>query len=105
MYKVSFTNKDNSFHQELKRSVDLYFSSKHINKTGNWKLFIKTATLVPAAVAVYILLLLIHFPAFVGVVLCTLLGFILASIGFNIMHDANHGAYSKRPWVNTLMGL
>ncbi len=105
MYKVSFSNKDHSFHQELKRSVDQYFSTNHINKTGNWKLYIKTATLVPAALAIYLLLLLVHFPLMVGILLCTLLGFIFASIGFNIMHDACHGAYSKRPWVNTLMGL
>jgi linoleoyl-CoA desaturase len=33
------------------------------------------------------------------------LGFILASIGFNIMHDACHGSYSEKGWVNDLMGL
>ena len=26
-------------------------------------------------------------------------------MGFNVMHDANHGAYSKHPLVNKLMGL
>ena len=35
----------------------------------------------------------------------TLLGFILASIGFNIMHDACHGSYSDKTWVNDLLGL
>jgi linoleoyl-CoA desaturase len=28
----------------------------------------------------------------------------LAGIGLSVMHDANHGAYSKRGWINTLMG-
>jgi linoleoyl-CoA desaturase len=41
----------------------------------------------------------------VGIALCALLGFILASIGFNIMHDACHGSYSSRKWVNDIMGL
>ena len=30
---------------------------------------------------------------------------ILISQGLNIQHDANHGAISKNPWVNRLLGL
>ena len=33
------------------------------------------------------------------------MGFGLAGIGMSIMHDANHGAYSSKPWVNNLLGL
>ncbi len=28
----------------------------------------------------------------------------LAGIGLSVMHDANHGAYSKRTWVNDMLG-
>ena len=28
-----------------------------------------------------------------------------AFIGLNVQHDANHGAASKRPWINNLLGL
>lgn len=28
-----------------------------------------------------------------------------AFIGLNVQHDANHGAASRRPWVNNLYGL
>ena len=28
----------------------------------------------------------------------------LSGIGLSVMHDANHGAYSKRKWVNSLLG-
>ena len=38
----------------------------------------------------------------VGLVL--FMGFGLAGIGLSVMHDANHGAYSKKPWINTLIG-
>lgn len=34
----------------------------------------------------------------------TLLGFIMALIGLNIQHDANHGAVSSKPWINTFWG-
>lgn len=33
-----------------------------------------------------------------------LMGFGLAGIGLSVMHDANHGAYSKKTWVNELIG-
>ncbi len=36
--------------------------------------------------------------------LCIVMGFGTAGIGLSIMHDANHGAYSNKAWVNTLLG-
>src|SRR5271169_7214704 len=105
MYKVSFNNKDNSFHQDLKSSVDQYFSTSQVKKTGNWKLYIKALTLVPAAVVLYLILLFVHFTLFPGILVSSLFGFVLASIGFNIMHDACHGSYSRKPWINNIMGL
>ena len=33
------------------------------------------------------------------------LGLIMALIGLNVQHDANHGAISRRPWVNRLFGM
>jgi len=36
---------------------------------------------------------------------CTLIGFLYALIGLNIQHDANHGAISKNPNINRILGL
>lgn len=33
------------------------------------------------------------------------LGIFQALIGLNVQHDANHGACSKMPWVNDLLGF
>lgn len=105
MPKVTFNNKDKSFFNTLKSSVDQYFASQQIKKTGNWALYSKTAVLAPAAVLIYALLLFLPMPAVLAIVLCCMLGFVLASIGFNVMHDACHGSYSSKGWVNTLMAL
>ncbi len=105
MYKVSFNNRNNFFHQELKLSIDQYFSSGKIRKTGNWKLYAKALILIPSAVLLYVLMLTVHLPLVAGMLTAGLFGFVLASIGFNIMHDACHGSYSTKPWVNNLMGL
>jgi linoleoyl-CoA desaturase len=37
--------------------------------------------------------------------LCALLGYTMACIGFSVMHDANHGSYSTKPWLNDLLGM
>jgi linoleoyl-CoA desaturase len=105
MYKVTFNNRDNSFYQDLKSSVEKYFSSGQVRKTGNWRLYIKALVLIPSAVTLYLLLLSIKFSLVPGILLSGLFGFVLASIGFNIMHDACHGSYSTKTWLNNLMGL
>ena len=37
--------------------------------------------------------------------LAVIYGIAQAFIGLNVQHDANHGAASKKPWVNHLFGL
>lgn len=105
MAKVTFNNKDNVFFQSLKTQVDQYFATTHKKKTGNWRLYSKTGILVTGALVVYASILLFKLPLLVFIVLSGLLGFLLAGIGFNVMHDACHGSYSRRAWVNDLMGL
>lgn len=104
MAKVSFNNKSSLFFNDLKQAVDHYFSKNQIKKTGNVKLYMKTIVLVPAALMIYISLLTVSLPVWVALLLCGFLGVILASIGFNVMHDANHGSYSSKKWVNELFG-
>jgi linoleoyl-CoA desaturase len=105
MAKVTFSNKNNEFYQSLKASVDAYFEGKKIKKTGDWRLYIKTITLVGGAIAMYASLMLLPVSVAVGLLLCALLGFTFASIGFSVMHDANHGSYSTKTKLNDFIGL
>jgi linoleoyl-CoA desaturase len=116
MTKITFSNKNNSFYNSVLAAVDQYFTTHDLKKTGNWKLYAKTIILVPGALLLYIGLMLFfrrsapaaHFlslPVFGGILCCAILGLVLASTGFNVMHDACHGSYSTRGWVNNLMGL
>jgi len=104
MAKVTFNNNNNLFFQSLKDSVENYFKKENLKKTGNWRLYSKAAILIPSALLIYILLLSLKMPVVVGILLCAILGLIISSIGFNIMHDACHGSYSSKKWVNTLLG-
>lgn len=105
MPKVTFNNRNSVFYHELKKEVDRYFAGKKIKKTGNWKLYLKSGLLLLSAILLYVFLLVFPWPVTGIVLLGALLGFIHACIGFNVMHDANHGSFSSRRWVNNLMGL
>lgn len=109
MAKITFSNRNNEFYQSLKAAVDNYFETKKIKKTGDWRLFSKTIILIGSAIAIYCILMIpglsAPLPGWAALVLCGALGFIFASIGFSVMHDANHGSYSTKPWVNDLLGL
>src|SRR5688500_178432 len=105
MSKVTFNNKKSAFYSTLKANVDQYFKENNIKKTGNWTLYSKALILIPSAIAIYVVLLTADYSAFLGISLAALLGFIIASIGFNVMHDACHGSYSSKKWVNDTLGL
>ena len=105
MPKVTFNSRNSSFYAELKSSVEQYFAEKGINKTGNWDLYTKAIILFTLAIGIYVALLTLNMPPIAGILLSTLLGFVLASIGFNVMHDACHGSYSSKKWLNNTLGL
>lgn len=105
MAKVTFNNSNNLFFLSLKKETEAYFRTTGLKKTGNWKLYSKTLILIPVAIALYVSLLAITMPVGLALALCVLLGLTISSIGFNVMHDACHGSYSSRRWVNELLGL
>ena len=105
MSKISFNNANNEFYQSLKAAVEEYFTQKKIKKTGDWRLFSKTIILVGSAITFYSLLIFAHPAPWVALLFCIGLGFTFASIGFSIMHDANHGSYSDNTKLNDFLGL
>jgi len=105
MGKVTFNTTDTSFLQSLRKATDQYFREHKLRKTGNWRLYHKALVLIPLALGIYVFLLGASYPAWIGLLLCAVLGLTISSIGFNIMHDACHGSYSSRKWVNNLLSL
>lgn len=103
MAKVSFNNGTKVFYPALKKSVDDYFAAKGLKKTGNWALYHKAAVLIPLSIGVYCFLLFGGYNVYLGLGLCVVLGLALVSIAFNVMHDACHGSFSSRKWVNEVM--
>ncbi len=90
---------------ELKRRVDEYFAVNKLKKTGDWRLYSKTIILLLSLSATYYFLVFLSFPAWIRILGCALVGVLSAGIGFCIMHDANHGGYSKSKTWNHFLGL
>jgi linoleoyl-CoA desaturase len=105
MPRITFNNKGHIFYNALTAEVENYFRTKHLKKTGNWKLYLKTSVLVPAAILIYIFILVFPWSILGIILMAALFGSVLASIGFNVMHDACHGSYSSHKWVNKFFGL
>jgi len=96
---------DADFYKTLRARVNVYFETNNISRTANASMVIKTITLI----ALY---LVPYFFIITGMVSATLpflalwlvMGLGAAGIGFSVMHDANHGAYSTNKYVNMALG-
>lgn len=89
-----------SLHTELRNRIQTYFDTKGILSTGNKKLYTKAIILGIAVLVVYTTLIFLPMPWYVALPMCALLGIIIASIGFNIMHDGGHGSFSQNKSMN-----
>jgi linoleoyl-CoA desaturase len=98
-------DKESSFYSQLKTRVDQYFAEKRNKRSGNWRLYLKGAFFISSSLAIYIVLLAVPLPPVIGVLLCIMLGIVLAGLGFNIMHDAVHNCYTSKRWINRLLSL
>lgn len=105
MVQPTFARTAPVFFHRLREVTEAYFKENGIQKTGDLRLYAKTIILLSALVALYVLLVFFTpASAWLSLGLCALMGVVVASIGFNVMHDGAHGSYSSRKWVNELMG-
>jgi linoleoyl-CoA desaturase len=104
-YKVTFNNRNKVFFNALREEVDAYFERSGLKKTGNWRLYGKTMILIPTAIITYLILMMADMHWALSSLLWFVFGLNMAAIGFNVMHDACHGSFSTRNWVNELFGL
>ncbi len=106
MDTIKFTNKnisDKDFALALRKNVNDYFKSNHISTNANLAMVIKTILLITVYIAPFIFILLTPVSLLTAFILVVVMGIGIAGVGMGIMHDACHGSYSKRAWVNKLL--
>lgn len=102
---LKFSNKNPDFQTTLNKRVNEYFKSNGISRHANSEMVVKT-----------IFMFCLYFIPYGFIVsglsvnpwmllgLWVIMGLGKAGIGLSIMHDANHGSYSSRPWINDMIG-
>jgi linoleoyl-CoA desaturase len=98
-------SKQYGFRKTLNEQVNAHLKTLALPARDVPAMYVKTAIVFAWWMVAYLLILLGGFPPLVNLALCLMWGVAIASIGFNVMHDANHGGYSARPWVNKLFSL
>lgn len=79
---------------ELNAQVDEYFARTGLSRDGGPWMWLKSATIILWAVASWALLLFWASTWWAAIPLSISLGLALAGMGFSVMHDGGHGAYS-----------
>jgi linoleoyl-CoA desaturase len=102
---LRFAKDRQDFFVTLNKRVNEYFKTRELSRHANAEMIVKTIFMFTLYLTPFVLML-------TGVVtgtwpmlaMCILMGIGVAGIGLSIMHDANHGAYSQKPWINNLIG-
>ncbi len=66
---------------------------------------VKTIVILTLYLVPYVLIISGSFEPRIMLGLCVIMGIGMAGIGFSIAHDALHGAYSSKNWINKTLGL
>jgi linoleoyl-CoA desaturase len=102
---LQFAKERPEFFSTLSKRVNNYFKTKNIDRTANTEMVLKTIFMFSLYFAPYFLIIGgVTTNLWILFGLCILMGFGKAGIGLSIMHDANHGAYSNKAWINSFLG-
>jgi linoleoyl-CoA desaturase len=99
------TKKDPEFFKILRERVNLHFKEKDISKTANFEMKFKTVFMLVLYIAPLVLMLTgVVTNTWMILLMWVVMGFGMSGIGLSIMHDANHGSYSKNKKTNDRLG-
>jgi linoleoyl-CoA desaturase len=98
---IAQNQKEKDFAETLKKRVNDYFKEKNISQKGTIGMFLKALILISIYLSTFVLLVFFPMNPILGLFLAVIMGIGEAGIGMSVMHDAAHGAFSKRKWVNT----
>ena len=95
---------DHDFYTVLKKRVNAYFKENNVSRYANANMVFKTIFMLSLYLVPFVLILTVFESKLLIMLMWLLMGFGMAGVGLSIMHDANHGAYSKNSVVNKILG-
>lgn len=94
-----------AFFKELRIRVNKHFKENNLSKYANINMKLKTVfMLLLYFVPLFLIITGIISSLWPVMLMWVLIGFGMSGIGLSIMHDANHGSYSKNRHVNKALG-
>ncbi len=101
MKNLKFVNKDKGqFTTALRKNVNDYFKEKGISTKGNFKMVFKSIAMISLYLSPFVLMLTLPISGWLIFPLSIIMGIGMAGIGMSVMHDAAHGSFSKKEWIN-----
>lgn len=102
---LRFARKDDAgFFQVLRQRVDQSLKEHQVSKSGGATIIFKSIVMLSLYLAPFVVLVTVSMSGLMQLFMCFLIGVGLAGVGMSVMHDANHGAFSKYGWVNRFFG-
>lgn len=91
---------ETAFSLTLRKRVHAYFKDNNISSKGNATMVVKSIVLLSLYLAPFILVMTVPMNAWIAFALMFVMGIGMAGVGMSVMHDAAHGSYSNKEWVN-----
>lgn len=92
------------FHKKLNERIHRFFQENSLSQKGNAQLFVKAFILLLLYLLPFAILLMFPLPGIWYYAMWVLMGLGMAGVGMGVMHDGNHGSFSKYDSVNKLAG-
>ncbi|MBP7238744.1 MAG: acyl-CoA desaturase [Saprospiraceae bacterium] len=107
MRTLKFTTSDKNqtnFAAAVRKNVNDYFKENGIAPTANIYMVLQTLVMLSLYIVPFILILTVPMNIWIALGLVVIMGLGTAGIGMSVMHDAVHGSYSRKEWVNKMFG-
>ena len=101
---ISSDKHQKEFAIAVRKNVNNYFKEKGISTKGNLPMVIQTIAMLAVYIIPFVLILTVSMNAWIAMLMAVLMGVGMAGIGMCVMHDAVHGSYSRKEWVNKILG-
>lgn len=103
MQYIRLTRND-EFSKKLAQRVEDYLKKNNLKRFGSWRILLKVPLMFSLFLLPYFLMVIgVIENAWIMFFMSIIMGVGMAGIGLSIMHDANHGAFSRFKWVNSVM--
>lgn len=92
-----------NFIKTLRKRVNEYFTQQNTNQYANTEMVIKSIVLISFWIGSYVLVVATNVSPLLKYIQWVLLGLSVALVTVNVGHDAIHGSFSRKKWINALL--